>query len=300
MTSPPPPGHLFFLEAGRGTVRTCRPDGTDLRTLASGYQGKTPDGIQVDVEHGHVYWTCMGTPSGNDGFIERCDLKDGGNVTTIVPPGKTHTPKQLQLDNVNKQLYWCDREGMRVQRCNYDGSSLEILISRGSPASPADETLHCVGIALDLSRSLFYWSQKGPSKGGKGSIYRAGLQVPKGETPSNRTDVETLFSGLPEPIDLQLDVKKQELYWTDRGAPPDGNSLNKAQVGENDFVGTYEILHREFEEAIGVGLDLKREKAYVADLGGAVYVMKLDGTREHTVFENAGNGITGIEFVDDE
>lgn len=70
---------------------------------------------------------------------------------------------------------------------------------------------------------------------------------------------------MPEPIDLELDEKGQVLYWTDRGAPPDGNSLNRAKVGEGEFVkGEYEVLHREFKEAIGVGLDLKRGKAYVA------------------------------------
>jgi hypothetical protein len=44
-------------------------------------------------------------------------------------------------------------------------------------------------------------------------------------TPPNRTDIEVLFDGLPEPIDLELDLKNRVLYWTDRGDPPRGNSL---------------------------------------------------------------------------
>jgi len=36
----------------------------------------------------------MGSIGVDDGSIERVDL-DGGNRTVIVPPGVTHTPKQI-------------------------------------------------------------------------------------------------------------------------------------------------------------------------------------------------------------
>jgi hypothetical protein len=29
-----------------------------------------------------------------------------------------------------------------------------------------------------------------------------------------------------EPIDLELDLKNRMLYWTDRGDPPSGNTVN--------------------------------------------------------------------------
>ena len=47
---------------------------------------------------------------------------------TIVPPGGTFTPKQLQLEKRSGKLYWSDREGMRVMRANRDGSEIEILV----------------------------------------------------------------------------------------------------------------------------------------------------------------------------
>ena len=37
-----------------------------------------------------------------------------------------------------------------------------------------------------------------------------------------------LFDNLPEPIDLDLDLHKRMLYWTDRGDPPRGNTVNRA------------------------------------------------------------------------
>ena len=91
---------------------SANPDGSDLKVIVS--EGRRiPDGIIVDVQAGHLYWTNMGNPSANDGSIERANL-DGSNVTHIVPPGGTFPPKQLQLDEKNRKLYWCDREGMRV------------------------------------------------------------------------------------------------------------------------------------------------------------------------------------------
>ncbi|KAL8277050.1 hypothetical protein RQP46_010584 [Phenoliferia psychrophenolica] len=292
-------GHLFVLEARRGLVRTCRVDGSGMRTLVSGYEGVTPDGLQVDIKNGHVYWTCMGKVwSENDGFIERCDLKDGGNITHIVKPGNTFTPKQLQLDHVNSKLYWCDREGLRVMRCNLDGTSVETLVQTGSTAADRlDERLHCVGIALDIKRGLVYWTQKGPPKGGQGTLFRTALKLPAGETPATRTDIEVLFSNLPEPIDLEIDEEKQILYWSDRGGGPAGNSFNSAPVGATSFSGKYDVLQTGFKEAIGIAVDLKRGKAFIADLGGVIHAMRLDGTHESTIYE-AGSEITGIVFAD--
>ena len=76
--------------------------------------------------------TCTGpiwvTPAANDGSIERADL-DGGNRVVIVAPGEAFTPKQIQLHDGN--LYWSDREGMRVMRANLDGSGIETPIESG-------------------------------------------------------------------------------------------------------------------------------------------------------------------------
>src|SRR5882672_7436274 len=118
-----PVGRLFFLDLSSGRVMTCTPDGSDLKTIAT-LGRKLPDGIVVDAEAGNIYWTNMGIPNANDGSVMRADL-DGANITTIVPEGSTHTPKQLQLDKKNGKLYWSDREGMRVMRVSLDGSQVE-------------------------------------------------------------------------------------------------------------------------------------------------------------------------------
>ena len=54
-----------------------------------------------------------------------------------------------------------------------------------------DQTRWCVGITIDLERKQIYWTQKGPTKGNKGRLFRAGLEIPKGETAANRSDIHS-------------------------------------------------------------------------------------------------------------
>src|SRR5262249_42496057 len=145
-------------------IRSMDAEGRNARTIVGNC--RTPDGIAVDAQAGHIYWTNMGVPRLNDGSIERADL-DGDNRTIIVPPGGTHTPKQLHLDKEGGKLYWCDREGMRVMRANLDGSQVETLIETGRGDDVRDETRWCVGIAVDRRDGKIYWTQKGASNAGE-------------------------------------------------------------------------------------------------------------------------------------
>src|SRR5207244_8677985 len=211
-------GRLFFLEASGGQIHSANADGSDRKIIVSG--GRVPDGIVVDVESGHIYWTNMGIPSKNDGSIECADL-DGQNRVTIIGEGKTFTPKQLHLEKKSGKLYLCDREGMRVMRANVDGSNIETLIdtSKGDARPGTDLTKWCVGITVDPDHGQIYWTQKGPDDAGKDRIFRAKIDSPNGETASNRTDIELLFDGLADPLDLELARKNQLISLRDREIP---------------------------------------------------------------------------------
>lgn len=218
---------LYFLDLSGGRIVAVNPDGSEPRTLVSGLTGH-PDGIIADPQDGHLYWTNMGNPADNDGSIERIGL-DGGNRTTIVGAGKTFTPRQIQFDAGT--LYWSDREGMRVMRAAADGSAIETLVQTGSDETEREDQRNwCVGIAVDRAGGKIYWTQKGADDSGQGRILRAGIDVPAGQTPANRTDVEVVYAGLPEPIDLDIDHRARMLYWTDRGDPPRGNTVNRAPL----------------------------------------------------------------------
>src|SRR5881396_4383869 len=152
-------GRLFYLQASGGRIHSANADGSDRKVIVSG--ARVPDGVVVDVEAGHIYWTNMGVPNQNDGSIERVDL-DGQNRVTIIGEGKTFTPKQLHLEKKSGKLYWCDREGMRVMRANLDGSNIETLVDTGhGDADRLDARNWCVGIAVDVNGGKFYWTQKG-------------------------------------------------------------------------------------------------------------------------------------------
>jgi len=291
-------GRLFFLDLSAGRVLTANPDGSDLKVIVS--EGRRlPDGIVVDVAAGHIYWTNMGHPSANDGSIERADL-DGKNLTHIIPPGNTFTPKQLQLDKKNGKLYWSDREGMRVMRANLDGSKIETLVdtSQGD-ARPGKEILKwCVGIAIDVDGGKFYWTQKGPDNAGEGRIFRADLEIPNGQTPATRKDIELLFGGLPEPIDLDLDLANRIMYWTDRGDPPRGNTVNRAPMDPTSGVKREpEIVFTNLMEGIGLALDLTGGRMFITDLGGSVYCANLDGSNKKALLFAEGN-LSGIAYAE--
>jgi DNA-binding beta-propeller fold protein YncE len=290
---------LFFLSASSGEVFSVNPDGSDLKVIV-GEGRRLPDGIVVDVAAGHLYWTNMGNPSANDGSIERANL-DGSNVTHIVPPGGTFTPKQLQLDEKNRKLYWCDREGMRVMRANVDGSNVETLVdtSEGDSRPGKDIKKWCVGIALDVEAGKLYWTQKGSDNAGEGRIFRANLEIPKGQSAANRKDIELLYKGLPEPIDLELDLANRLIYWTDRGDPPRGNTVNRAPMDPAQANGKEEpvIIFDHLMEGIGIALDLKGGRMFLTDLGGSVYSANLDGSNKKTLLGAEGN-LTGIVYAE--
>jgi DNA-binding beta-propeller fold protein YncE len=298
LAAKPSLGRLFFLDLSDGRVLSVNPDGSDVKTIVNEGR-KLPDGIVVDVARGHIYWTNMGNPSLNDGSIDRADL-DGGNVTNIIPAGATFTPKQLQLDKKNGKLYWSDREGMRVMRANLDGSQIETLVEAGyGDAERRDARAWCVGIAIDVDGGKVYWTQKGNDNAGQGRIFRANLEIPKNQTPANRKDIEVLFDGLPEPIDLDLDLVNRMIYWTDRGDPPRGNTVNRAPMDaapgrkrENP-----EIVFNHLMEGIGLSLDLKGGRMFLTDLGGSVYSAGLDGSNKKTLLFAQGN-LSGIAYAE--
>ena len=197
--------YFFWKLAAAGFIRLT-PTGQTEKSSSPAVEFPTASlSILKPVTFTGLTWAI---PNRNDGSIERADL-DGQNRVTIIGEGKTFTPKQLHLEKKSRKLYWCDREGMRVMRANLDGSSIETLVdsSNGDSRPGPDLTKWCVGITVDPDRGQIYWTQKGPDDAGEGRLFRAKIDIPKGKTAANRTDIEVLFDGLPEPIDLELDLK---------------------------------------------------------------------------------------------
>lgn len=301
--------HLYVLNGRKHSIlRVDATDGTvESVTDQTGY---LPDGIVTTPDR--IYWTTMGKPtraavtagtspddewdfSAPNGSVRTCAL-DGSGQTQLVPDGTITTGKQLTADFDASLLYFCDREGTTVYRVATDGTGLTPLVHNTRDDTWTQE---CVGVAADPVGGFLYWTQKGPSKGGRGKILRAGLDLPESETTSTRTDIEVLWHDLPEPIDLHLDLDTNTVFWTDRGAAPDGNTLNRAAIPDKGHAGaTPEILANGFDEAIGLAVDTDAGLVYVSDLGGSIRSVEIG--RDHAVREivhlpdSSFTGIAGL------
>ncbi|KAE8318251.1 hypothetical protein BDV41DRAFT_560993 [Aspergillus transmontanensis] len=286
-----------------GEIVELTSDGKIRRVLVDNQA--LPDGIAIDPESKRMFWTCMGTPGKDDGAVYSADL-DGSDIQTVVAPGMINTPKQLTLDSAAKKLYFCDREGLRVCRCNFDGTDFTVLIQTGQYKDPQevnDAKNWCVGVAVAPRLGKFYWTQKGASKGGQGRIFCANIDMPAGQSATSRSDIQCLLNNLPEPIDLEVDETSRTLYWTDRGEIPFGNSLNRVGLDQSGLplpVDTnlgYEVLCRHLNEAIGLRLDLENGHIYMTDLGGSIYRCNADGTEKKILHSDDLRAFTGISSI---
>ncbi|MBW8886670.1 MAG: 3-hydroxyacyl-CoA dehydrogenase [Fibrobacteres bacterium] len=275
-----PQARIYWLEFTG--LHSANADGSDAKTLVPLNDG--PDGVAVDAVAGKIYWTNMG--SGGNGSVQRSNL-DGSKVEYVVPKAGTYFAKQIQLDLIHGKAYWSDRDGLKIQRCNLDGSQNEVLISGVD---------HPVGMALDTAGGVFYFSEKDG-----GTLKRAPMAMPPaGQTAAKRTDVETLISGLDQPIDVGIDLGKKQIYWTDR----DEGTVHRAgiEIPAGQTAATrkdIETLMRGLNTPIGIALDLAGGKLFTTESGtGAVWRANLDGTgKEAVIPARAGATLTGICFV---
>jgi hypothetical protein len=118
------------------------------------------------------------------------------------------------------------------------------------------------------------------------------------EGPTVGSDIEVLFSQLPEPIDLELDPGRRFIYWTDRG----DNTISRApmdpQPGHDPAARRdREILVSGLQEAIGITLDLPRGTMYYTSLTGEIGAAKLDGKGARDIRPKQGR-LTGIALLE--
>ena len=227
-------GRLFFLEASGGRIHSANADGSDRKVIVSG--ARVPDGIVVDVEAGHIYWTNMGIPTQERRLDRargprRSESQDhrsrGRHVHAKAAPSREEERQTLLVRprrNARdaREPRWIEHRNPRRHKPR-----------RRPPGNGRNEG--------GASGSL--------------SIRTADKSIGRKKAPITRERAESsalrstsrkvrrrrigpisklLFDGLPEPIDLELDLKNRLLYWTDRGDPPRGNTVNRASL-DADF-----------------------------------------------------------------
>jgi sugar lactone lactonase YvrE len=278
---------IFWLDISGNRVWRANSDGTAKMIVAVGQGISTPDGVAVDLVNNYVYWTNMGSALGgaNLGTLQRIKL-NGTSIETIVPIGTTNTPEQIGIDAAHSMLYWCDREGAKVWRSKLDGSAPEILVS-------GHDLIQLVGIALDMDKQQFYFTDRMAKK-----IYRAGFEFPSGENDATRSDVEELFAfqGASMPIDVDLDLEKRQIYWTDRVQGTVHRASMQMPAGETSLDrDDIETLVSNLPDTLGISLDRVEKQLYFSQLNGDVWRAELDGTQRRVVV-NTG-AASGVKLV---
>jgi len=101
----------------------------------------------------------------------------------------------------------------------------------------------------------------------KAGSFARGLEIPAGESAARRSDIELFFDKLPEPIDLELDLRKRFLYWTDRRSTARQHGkpriIDKSQ-GARDFAGASDGRDRHRAGCPG-------DRMFVTDFAGSIF-----------------------------
>ena len=182
-----------------------RPDGSDRKVIVA--DCRMPDGIAIDVAAGHIYWTNMGSAQRERRLHRARRSRRAGIAGSSFP----RAPRSRRSrSSSTRRTASCT--GATAKGCASCAQSrrveIETLVETGrGDADRRDQTRWCVGITIDPEREQIYWTQKGPDDAGPGRIFRAGHRNPKGPDRRQPHRHRSLFDHLPEPIDLELDLK---------------------------------------------------------------------------------------------
>ena len=248
---------MYWADAGTRKIQRADLDGANVEDLVT--QGLvTPSGIALDLNAGVMYWTDtetetiqragMDVPSG-----ETADTRT--DVETVVVAA-VYIEEGIAVDAAGGKIYWASSVfggGDALNRSNLDGSDTEELVTTGFRSARA--------IALDLTAQKVYWAA-GSFTDAK--LLRAGMVIPDGETPDNRSDVEILLtSELGAPFGIAVDSSGGKVYWTDASI-----GHQKLQRADLDGSNVEELASTGLVIPDGIALDPAMGHVYWTDWGG--------------------------------
>ena len=226
-----------ILGAGGGTLQRANLDGTGVERIVEPGITQTPKQMALDLANQHIYW------SDREGAKVWRAALDGTDPEVLISGHGTKELVGMALDVPEEAVYFSDKATRRIFRMGLrlpagqtaaDRTDVEELVSLPDGAMPVD-------LAIDQEHGHLYWTDRG-----LGTVSRAGLDIPTGETAANRTDVEAVVKGLSEPIGISLDVANDRLYYGEHGggvgeAALDGTSLR--EVGRGTVITGVTIAH---------------------------------------------------------
>ena len=174
-------GRLFVLELSGGRIHSMSPDGSDRKVIVTDCH--LPDGIAVDVGAGHIYWTNMGSIPAQTMAPSSVPIS-----TERIAGSSFRRASRSRRSRSSSIRRTASSTGATAKGC---ASCARISTARRSKRSSRRVVATRIGAIRPggalASPSIpnakqIYWTQKGPDNGEQGRIFRAGIEIPKGET----------------------------------------------------------------------------------------------------------------------
>ena len=197
-----------LLGTGGGTLQRANLDGTGVETIVPAGMPRTPKQMQLDLVNGKLYFCDR-----EGAKVWRANL-DGSGLEAIVSEHDFDQLVGIALDVPGGKFYFSDRNRRLILRANIempagqtgaDRTDIEQMLVFGSGAMPID-------LDIDHANGFVYWTDRQLA-----TVNRAGLEIPAGETAMNRSDAETLVTGVVDAIGLSLDVANDKMYFAELG-----------------------------------------------------------------------------------
>lgn len=239
-------GMLTWSDRVDDVIRRAPSDGGIFEELVTAGL-VNPVNVRLDHVNDKLYWSDYGTDS-----IRRTGI-NGQSIRTIV--GDLNFPVDVSVDFCGAKIYWADSGIDAIRRSDFDGANVESVVELMVDDIQA--------LALDAGSGMLYWTDNASDR-----VLRAATEVPQGETPGNRTDIETLVSGVQEPSGLAIDSDGGYLFWADRFSNRvlrAGIDIPKGQTPEtrDDVID----VATDLDDPWAVTLDVGRARVYWVDAG---------------------------------
>jgi len=188
-----------------GTLQRMPFDGGSVETVVPVGVTNTPKQMTIDRVNRKLYW------SDREGAkVWRANM-DGSQPEILASGHGFGQLVGIAVDVEREHFYFTDRNERKILRAGFalpagqshdDRTDIEELIVFAAGAMPID-------LDLDLEHRLVYWTDRA-----RGTLQRAAMDIPAGQSADGRTDIEVLASDLGDAIGISLDVGSDALYFT--------------------------------------------------------------------------------------
>ena len=270
-------GRLFVLELSGGRIHSMNPDGSDRKTIVTDCRlpGRHRGRCRKPVISTGPTWV-----SQTERRLDRA-RRPRRKESQDHRSARRHLTRQSRSSSIRRAA---SSTGATAKAC---ASCAPISTVRSS--KPSSRRARAIP---DRGRMRPSGASASPSipSGGRSTGRRKARTTPAwaassaptsksrtAKAPPTAATSKCCIDGLPEPIDLELDLENRVLYWTDRGDPPRGNTVNRASIDAKPIPNP-EIVLTHLMEGIGIALDVPGDRMFVTDFAGSIYSANLDGS----------------------